>query len=115
MALFKRLDCIWPPDGLIEISEKVYFFYCCVSTKVLKEDEYKVYIDSTDWPSSDTLLDLDCIILRFLPLFGEKGCRPVIRIYEEGLVVEEWWMKLKMMVKMGGCRWCGMKKRWVVI
>ncbi|KAJ0594217.1 putative protein-tyrosine phosphatase [Helianthus annuus] len=258
MALFKHLDCIWPPDGLIEISEKVYFFYCCVSTKVLKEDEYKVYMDSTvadlqarysalsfmvfnfkegdtrtqisnilsqyamtvmeyplqydgcpvlplevihhvlrrseswlsvegqqnalllhcegggwpvlafmlatlvvfrdqysaeqktleifykfvprdhlhlftpfnpqpsqlrylqyisgrnlgsDWPSSDTLLDLDCIILRFLPLFGEKGCRPVIRIYEEGLVVEEWWM----MVKMGRCRWCGMKKRWVVI
>ncbi|MFS7984102.1 putative protein-tyrosine phosphatase [Helianthus anomalus] len=85
MALFKRLDCIWPLDGLIEISEKVYYtylliintkclpsngkclklfrffydnlrpycvfffavFYCCVSTKVLKEDEYKVYMDST--------------------------------------------------------------------
>ncbi|KAL9992249.1 putative tensin phosphatase, C2 domain, protein-tyrosine phosphatase, C2 domain superfamily [Helianthus debilis subsp. tardiflorus] len=35
----------------------------------------------SDWPSSDASLDLDCIILRFLPLFGEKGCRPVIRIY----------------------------------
>ncbi|KAJ0819706.1 putative tensin phosphatase, C2 domain, protein-tyrosine phosphatase [Helianthus annuus] len=228
MALFKRLVSMRPPDGLIEMSEKVYLFNCCISTKVLKEDEYKVYMASTvadlqarysglsfmvfnfkegdtrtqisdilsqydmtvmeypqqyegcpilplqvihhflrrseswlsvegqqnalllhcerggwpvlafmlaalvlfrkqysgeqktleifykfvprellrlltpfnsqpsqlrylqyisgrnlgsDWPSSDTSLDLDCIKLRFLPLFGEKGRRPVIRIY----------------------------------
>ncbi|GKA28779.1 serine-threonine/tyrosine-protein kinase catalytic domain-containing protein [Tanacetum coccineum] len=35
----------------------------------------------SDWPPSDTPLALDCIILRFLPYFGKKGCRPVIRIY----------------------------------
>ncbi|PWA36765.1 C2 domain, Formin, FH2 domain, Protein-tyrosine phosphatase-like protein [Artemisia annua] len=35
----------------------------------------------SDWPPSDTPLALDCIILRFLPSFDEKGCRPVIRIY----------------------------------
>ncbi|KAJ0680431.1 putative tensin phosphatase, C2 domain, protein-tyrosine phosphatase, C2 domain superfamily [Helianthus annuus] len=228
MALFKRLVSMRPPDGLVEMSEKVYLFNCCISTKVLKEDEYKVYMASTvadlqarysglsfmvfnfkegdtrtqisdilsqydmtvmeyplqyegcpilplqvihhflrrseswlsvegqqnalllhcerggwpvlafmlaalvvfreqysaeqktleifykhvprdhlrlltpfnpqpsqlrylqyisgrnlgsDWPSSDTSLDLDCIKLRFLPLFGEKGRRPVIRIY----------------------------------
>lgn len=35
-----------------------------------------------DWPPSDTPLFLDCLILRFLPLFdGGKGCRPVIRVY----------------------------------
>ncbi|GKB58100.1 formin-like protein 20, partial [Tanacetum coccineum] len=34
----------------------------------------------SDWPPSDTPLALDCIILRFLPYFGKKGCRPVIRI-----------------------------------
>ncbi|KAM0060473.1 putative tensin phosphatase, C2 domain, protein-tyrosine phosphatase, C2 domain superfamily [Helianthus debilis subsp. tardiflorus] len=34
-----------------------------------------------DWQPSDTPLALDHIILKFLPLFGEKGCRPVIRIY----------------------------------
>ncbi|KAF5806735.1 putative non-specific serine/threonine protein kinase [Helianthus annuus] len=41
--------------------------------------------------------------------------RTFMQEQDKGLVVEEWWMKLKMMVKMGGCRWCGMKKRWVVI
>ncbi|KAL8217597.1 hypothetical protein R6Q57_020970 [Mikania cordata] len=35
----------------------------------------------SDWPPLDTPFTLDCIILKFLPLFGEKGCRPVIRIY----------------------------------
>lgn len=35
-----------------------------------------------DWPPSDTLLILDCLILRVLPLFdGGKGCRPVVRVY----------------------------------
>ncbi|KAM0033000.1 putative tensin phosphatase, C2 domain, protein-tyrosine phosphatase, C2 domain superfamily [Helianthus debilis subsp. tardiflorus] len=35
----------------------------------------------SDWPPSDTPLALDRIVLNFLPSFGEKGCRPVIRIY----------------------------------
>ncbi|KAI7737556.1 hypothetical protein M8C21_008859, partial [Ambrosia artemisiifolia] len=35
----------------------------------------------SDWSPSDTPLALDHIKLKFLPLFGEKGCRPVIRIY----------------------------------
>ncbi|KAJ0806205.1 hypothetical protein HanPI659440_Chr02g0086931 [Helianthus annuus] len=25
---------------------------------------------------------------------------------DKGAVVEEWWMRLKMMVRVGGCRWC---------
>ncbi|XP_076947681.1 formin-like protein 20 [Bidens hawaiensis] len=36
---------------------------------------------NADWLPSDTPLVLDHIILGFLPLIGEKGCRPVIRIY----------------------------------
>lgn len=36
----------------------------------------------TEWPPSNTPLFLDCLILRFLPLFdGGRGCRPVIRVY----------------------------------
>ncbi|KAF5758439.1 putative protein kinase RLK-Pelle-CrRLK1L-1 family [Helianthus annuus] len=35
----------------------------------------------SDWSPSDTPLTLDHIKLKSLPLFGEKGCRPVIRIY----------------------------------
>lgn len=36
---------------------------------------------SSDWPPSDTPLILDCLILRVLPIYGGKGCRPVIRVY----------------------------------
>ncbi|KVH98496.1 Actin-binding FH2, partial [Cynara cardunculus var. scolymus] len=36
---------------------------------------------ASDWPPSDIPLSLDCIILRVLPLFNGKGCRPIIRIY----------------------------------
>ncbi|MBA0768884.1 hypothetical protein Gotri_017659, partial [Gossypium trilobum] len=37
---------------------------------------------SSDWPPAHTPRDLDCIILRVLPLFeGGEGCRPVIHVY----------------------------------
>ncbi|EYU34414.1 hypothetical protein MIMGU_mgv1a025175mg, partial [Erythranthe guttata] len=35
-----------------------------------------------DWPSSDSPLTLDCVILRVLPLYdGGRGCRPIVRVY----------------------------------
>ncbi|ONI32907.1 hypothetical protein PRUPE_1G393200 [Prunus persica] len=44
MALFRKFFYRKPPDGLLEISERVYVFDCCFTTDVLEEDEYKVYI-----------------------------------------------------------------------
>ncbi|KAJ1421855.1 formin-like protein 20 [Sesbania bispinosa] len=41
MALFRRFFYRKPPDRLLEISERVYFFDCCFSTDVLEEDEYR--------------------------------------------------------------------------
>ncbi|TXG51701.1 hypothetical protein EZV62_024225 [Acer yangbiense] len=35
----------------------------------------------SDWPPSDTPLLLDCLILRVLPIYSVKGCRPVVRLY----------------------------------
>ncbi|KAK0597157.1 hypothetical protein LWI29_022315 [Acer saccharum] len=35
----------------------------------------------SDWPPSDTPLLLDCLILRVLPIYSGKGCRPVVRLY----------------------------------
>uniref|UniRef100_A0A2P2K1Q4 Formin-like protein 20 n=1 Tax=Rhizophora mucronata TaxID=61149 RepID=A0A2P2K1Q4_RHIMU len=35
----------------------------------------------SNWPPSDTPLLLDCLMLRALPLYGGKGCRPFIRVY----------------------------------
>ncbi|KAF5461350.1 hypothetical protein F2P56_017458 [Juglans regia] len=44
MALFRKFFYRKPPDGLLEISERVYVFDSCFTTDVWEEDEYKVYI-----------------------------------------------------------------------
>ncbi|XP_022007777.1 uncharacterized protein LOC110907044 isoform X2 [Helianthus annuus] len=33
-------------------------------------------------------------------------CRGIMQEQDKGAVVEEWCMRLKMMVRVGGCRWC---------
>ncbi|KAL4333929.1 hypothetical protein GQ457_07G037450 [Hibiscus cannabinus] len=45
MALFRKLFNKKPPDGLLEISERVYAFDCCFSTDIREEKEYKFYIE----------------------------------------------------------------------
>ncbi|KAL1532414.1 hypothetical protein AAHA92_32429 [Salvia divinorum] len=44
MALFRNFFYRKPPEGLLEISERVYVFDCCFTTNVLGGDEYEVYI-----------------------------------------------------------------------
>ncbi|KAG8379231.1 hypothetical protein BUALT_Bualt07G0067000 [Buddleja alternifolia] len=44
MALFRRFFYRKPPDGLLEISERVYVFDCCFSTDAIDEDEYRTYM-----------------------------------------------------------------------
>ncbi|KAG0463200.1 hypothetical protein HPP92_021676 [Vanilla planifolia] len=44
MALFRKFFYRKPPDGLLEISERVYVFDCCFTTDVLEDDEFKVYM-----------------------------------------------------------------------
>ncbi|KAL9416115.1 hypothetical protein AB3S75_039334 [Citrus x aurantiifolia] len=44
MALLRRLFFRKPPDGLLEISERVYVFNCCFTTDAWEEEDYKKYI-----------------------------------------------------------------------
>ncbi|KAJ6849473.1 formin-like protein 6 [Iris pallida] len=44
MALFRKFFYRKPPDGLLEITERVFVFDYCFTTDVLGEAEYKVYI-----------------------------------------------------------------------
>ncbi|XP_068651677.1 formin-like protein 18 [Aristolochia californica] len=46
MALFRKFFYRKPPDGLLEISERVYVFDCCFSTDVLEEDDYEIFVES---------------------------------------------------------------------
>ncbi|PPD69919.1 hypothetical protein GOBAR_DD33195 [Gossypium barbadense] len=43
MGLFRKLFFRKPPDGLLEISERVYVFDCCFSTDIREEKEYRVF------------------------------------------------------------------------
>eukprot|EP00250_Pteridium_aquilinum_P030224 c40885_g1_i1 orf=2-322(-) len=44
MALFRRFFYQKPPDGLLEITERVYVFDSCFSTDVLDDDVYRAYM-----------------------------------------------------------------------
>ncbi|GLT85246.1 hypothetical protein SLE2022_034400 [Rubroshorea leprosula] len=44
MALFRKFFYRKPPDGVLEISERVYVFDCCFTTDILEGEEYKVYL-----------------------------------------------------------------------
>ncbi|KAM7265823.1 hypothetical protein ACFE04_003506 [Oxalis oulophora] len=44
MALLRKLFYRKPPDGLLEISDKVYVFDSCFTTDAWEEDEYKVHL-----------------------------------------------------------------------
>ncbi|ESQ46533.1 hypothetical protein EUTSA_v10000020mg [Eutrema salsugineum] len=44
MALFRKFFYRKPPEGLVEISERVYVFDCCLTTDMLEDEEYRVYV-----------------------------------------------------------------------
>ncbi|XP_042054643.1 formin-like protein 18 isoform X1 [Salvia splendens] len=44
MALFRKLFYRKPPDGLLEICERVYVFDCCFTTDSLEKQDYKGYV-----------------------------------------------------------------------
>ncbi|CAH2061112.1 unnamed protein product [Thlaspi arvense] len=44
MALFRKFFYRKPPEGLVEISERVYVFDCCLTTDMLEEEGYRVYV-----------------------------------------------------------------------
>ncbi|KAJ0031104.1 hypothetical protein Pint_14595 [Pistacia integerrima] len=44
MALLRRLFYRKPPDGLLEISERIYVFNCCFTTDAWEEKNYKGYV-----------------------------------------------------------------------
>ncbi|KAF2287278.1 hypothetical protein GH714_039527 [Hevea brasiliensis] len=65
MALFRKFFYRKPPDGLLEISERVYVFDCCFMTDTLKDAEYKVYIGSILSKLRDYFPDSSFIVFNF--------------------------------------------------
>ncbi|KAJ8499175.1 hypothetical protein OPV22_009727 [Ensete ventricosum] len=65
MALFRKFFYRKPPDGLLEISERVYVFDCCFTTDVLEEDEYKVYVGGIVAQLRDNFPDASFMVFNF--------------------------------------------------
>nr|KJB55085.1 hypothetical protein B456_009G062500 [Gossypium raimondii] len=65
MGLFRKLFFRKPPDGLLEISERVYVFDCCFSTDIREEKEYRVYIENIVCKLRDHFTDASFMVFNF--------------------------------------------------
>ncbi|KAL8235013.1 hypothetical protein R6Q59_021113 [Mikania micrantha] len=68
MALLRKLFYKQPPDGLLEISERVYVFDCCFNTDAWEQEDYKNYVGNTISQLKDHYPDASILIFNF----GEK-------------------------------------------
>ncbi|XP_050272271.1 formin-like protein 13 isoform X3 [Quercus robur] len=65
MALLRKLFFRKPPDGLLEICERVYVFDCCFTTDAWSEDSYKEYIGGIAGQLRDHLPDSQFLVFHF--------------------------------------------------
>lgn len=65
MALFKRLFYKKPPDGLLEISERVFVFDCCFTTDTWEAEEYKDYVGNVIGQLKDYYPDASILVFNF--------------------------------------------------
>ncbi|WOH01130.1 hypothetical protein DCAR_0520511 [Daucus carota subsp. sativus] len=65
MALFRRLFYKKPPDGLLEISERVYVFDCCFTTDTWEAEEYKDYVGNVIGQLKDYYPDASILVFNF--------------------------------------------------
>ncbi|KAJ4815812.1 Formin-like protein [Rhynchospora pubera] len=65
MALFRKFFYRKPPDGLLEISEKVYVFDCCFTTDVFEDEKYKTYMGGIVRQLKDHFPDASFMVFNF--------------------------------------------------
>ncbi|XP_059635570.1 formin-like protein 13 isoform X2 [Cornus florida] len=65
MALFRKLFFRKPPDGLLEICERVYVFDCCFTTDAWEEEDYKVYVGGIMGQLRDHYPDASILVFNF--------------------------------------------------
>ncbi|XP_038712401.1 formin-like protein 13 [Tripterygium wilfordii] len=65
MALFRKLFYKKPPDGLLEICERVYAFDCCFTTDGWEEENYKDYIGGIVGQLKEHLPDASFLVFNF--------------------------------------------------
>ncbi|PWA59015.1 hypothetical protein CTI12_AA393350 [Artemisia annua] len=65
MALLRKLFYKKPPDGLLEISERLYVFDCCFTTDAWEQEDYKSYMGDTVDQLKNHYPDASILIFNF--------------------------------------------------
>ncbi|XP_027333657.1 formin-like protein 13 [Abrus precatorius] len=65
MAMLRKLFFRKPPDGLLEICERVYVFDCCFTTDAWDEGNYKLYMDGIVGQLRENLPDASILVFNF--------------------------------------------------
>ncbi|ESQ42574.1 hypothetical protein EUTSA_v10012463mg [Eutrema salsugineum] len=88
MALFRKLFYRKPPDGLLEISDRVFVFDCCFSTDSWEEEKYKVYMAGVVSQLQEHFPDASSLVFNF----REVGARSVMAdvLSEHGLTIMDY-------------------------
>ncbi|KAI4335559.1 hypothetical protein L6164_014195 [Bauhinia variegata] len=63
--MLRKLFFRKPPDGLLEIRERVYVFDCCFTTDAWKEENYKFYVDGIIGQFRETIADVSIMVFNF--------------------------------------------------
>ncbi|XP_019088436.1 PREDICTED: formin-like protein 13 [Camelina sativa] len=88
MALFRKLFYRKPPDGLLEICDRVFVFDCCFSTDSWDEDNYKVYMGGVVNQLQEHFPEASSLVFNF----REGGSRSVMAdvLSEHGLTIMDY-------------------------
>ncbi|KAF5936305.1 hypothetical protein HYC85_027434 [Camellia sinensis] len=82
MALFRKFFYRKPPEGLLEISERVFVFDCCFTTNVLEENEYKVYVSGIVDNLREYSLDASFMVFNFREGENQSQIAKVLSEYD---------------------------------
>ncbi|KAJ4957608.1 hypothetical protein NE237_024719 [Protea cynaroides] len=82
MALFRKFFYRKPPEGFLEISERVFVFDCCFSTDVLEEDDYKVYMEGIVGQLRDHFPDGSFMVFNFREGDGQSQIASILSEYD---------------------------------
>ncbi|CAK7338215.1 unnamed protein product [Dovyalis caffra] len=88
MSLFRKLFYRKPPDGLLEISERVYVFDCCFNIDAWKEENYRGYIGGIVSQLKEHFPDASFLVFNFRE--GEKQTQIADALSEYDMTLMEY-------------------------
>ncbi|XP_022921542.1 formin-like protein 13 isoform X1 [Cucurbita moschata] len=82
MALLRKLFFRKPPDGLLEICERVYVFDCCFTTDSWKEKNYEAYLCGIVAQLREHLADASFLVFNFRRLEMQSQMGDILSKYD---------------------------------